>query len=1181
RGGFGEVYQVKHIIEGKVYAVKIVKLLDSYDDSKRQDILKEVQHLVKLKPEYVVKYRNSWIEGNHLYIQMDCYPQNLQTIIDNKSIVFKREPEEPMKVYEYFTCCEIFRELLKSVQYLHDSCPPVIHRDLKPENVLIAQNSNNNRFIRLSDFGSATFHDMTMTSMSHTCNVGTAQYMAPEVYKSLFLNCKLNNDCVSTDDSLRNKSRDRLNIPLDINSNAAVMTTINDNCGAEWVDNQSVRDVAKPIGNINQLSASIENMAQNEGTEGKVSVGEEGNTHQERQTPETRHEMAITEMTDNAIVVANYEAINYNVDMNSIKLFHVFDDKKGYNVLFATNDDMVYGMGSNYYGSLGLGHNRAVNTPHIIPELCQQNIQQFICGKDFVLFINDQNCIHGWGRNDRAQLARPLSEDCGYYHSLVVTGDDCVYGWGNNNEGKKGYATWYLGIIATPMKIQFTEKWGRGGFGEVYHVKHMIEGEEYAVKIVKFLDIYGDHKRQEILKEVQNLVKLRSDFVVNYRNSWREDNHLYIQMDYYPQNLQTIIDNKHKVFERQTGKPVKVYEYFISCEIFRELLESVKYLHDSCPPVIHRDLKPSNVLISQNNNNNRFLKLCDFGSATFHDMTMTSMSHTSNVGTSQYMAPEVNQSRYSITADIYSLGMIAFHLFDLFNISSDYNPMEIYNPTLYSIGRPVVGYSTITTTVENMGRNEGTEGKGSVGEEGNTPQERHKREERNQSHVSIGVTSGHKSRDIESDKTDQLSTRVMSGSAAGGDKHTVSKGNASKLRAKFESMAQKEEIVVKRRADEERDRRLEREKHEMKAEEERQQVVTKAAVNLESDAENQRPDFGKTAKPSNNSGLPTGLTATALYNYKAVDTNQININCIQLFHVFEDEKGFNVLLVTNDDMVYGMGSNQWGTLGWGRNYRAQLARSPTDDYLKPVVISLPKNPVIRDISCGDYHSLVVTGDDCVYGWGSNLFGQTGCEKQHSTEWESFGFDSLPLSLHYIYVSIGSNQMSNFFSNNFEKLQTIGRGGFGEVYHVRHKIEQEIYAVKMVKFDVTNDNCKRQKILKEVQNLKTLRSEFMVNYHNSWLEDNHLFIQMDYYPQNLQSIIDNKHIVFGRQPEEPMKVYEYFISCEIFKELLECVQYLHDSCPPVIHRDLKPSNFTQFMFTQIIIFKDISKGYLGI
>src|SRR6202034_4167782 len=43
--------------------------------------------------------------------------------------------------------------------------------------------------------------------------------------------------------------------------------------------------------------------------------------------------------------------------IKSIQLFHVFDDWRGYNVLFVTNDDMLYGLGSNYYGSLDLGHN--------------------------------------------------------------------------------------------------------------------------------------------------------------------------------------------------------------------------------------------------------------------------------------------------------------------------------------------------------------------------------------------------------------------------------------------------------------------------------------------------------------------------------------------------------------------------------------------------------------------------------------------------------------------------------------------------------------------------------------------------------------------------------------------------------------------------------------------------------
>ena len=52
-----------------------------------------------------------------------------------------------------------------------------------------------------------------------------------------------------------------------------------------------------------------------------------------------------------------------------IKIFHVFDDKNGFNVLFITSDDKVFGFGSNCFGCCGLGHNSVVNEPQIIPEL--------------------------------------------------------------------------------------------------------------------------------------------------------------------------------------------------------------------------------------------------------------------------------------------------------------------------------------------------------------------------------------------------------------------------------------------------------------------------------------------------------------------------------------------------------------------------------------------------------------------------------------------------------------------------------------------------------------------------------------------------------------------------------------------------------------------------------------------
>ncbi|CAG2168611.1 unnamed protein product, partial [Oppiella nova] len=86
-----------------------------------------------------------------------------------------------------------------------------------------------------------------------------------------------------------------------------------------------------------------------------------------------------------------------------------------------TSDDstdspvQMMGMGSNSYEYLGLGHNKPVKTPQIIPQLCHKHIQQFINGEDFVLAINDSNHVQ---------------------HSLALTTDGQVFGWGRNSEGQ-------------------------------------------------------------------------------------------------------------------------------------------------------------------------------------------------------------------------------------------------------------------------------------------------------------------------------------------------------------------------------------------------------------------------------------------------------------------------------------------------------------------------------------------------------------------------------------------------------------------------------------------------------------------------------------------------------------------------------------------------------------------------
>src|ERR1700733_4198084 len=101
--------------------------------------------------------------------------------------------------------------------------------------------------------------------------------------------------------------------------------------------------------------------------------------------------------------------------IKSIQLFHVFDDKRGYNILFVTNRGLVYGLGSNYWGSLGLGHNRYVREIQEIERLRHKNITQFFNGSDFVLALTQHNCLYGWGNNISGQLGiAPKSTDALY-----------------------------------------------------------------------------------------------------------------------------------------------------------------------------------------------------------------------------------------------------------------------------------------------------------------------------------------------------------------------------------------------------------------------------------------------------------------------------------------------------------------------------------------------------------------------------------------------------------------------------------------------------------------------------------------------------------------------------------------------------------------------------------------------
>ncbi|CAG2118995.1 unnamed protein product, partial [Medioppia subpectinata] len=120
-------------------------------EEKKQKVMKEVKSLAKLDSDFVVKYYNSWLESNHLFIQMEFCLQSLKSVLKDKPIVFERQPED--------------------------------HMNSNVLNIFMNPIRRSNRCVKLCDFGLATEHDPQLHTESRYkhSSVGTFGYIAPEV----------------------------------------------------------------------------------------------------------------------------------------------------------------------------------------------------------------------------------------------------------------------------------------------------------------------------------------------------------------------------------------------------------------------------------------------------------------------------------------------------------------------------------------------------------------------------------------------------------------------------------------------------------------------------------------------------------------------------------------------------------------------------------------------------------------------------------------------------------------------------------------------------------------------------------------------------------------------------------------------------------------------------------------
>ncbi|XP_068100670.1 eukaryotic translation initiation factor 2-alpha kinase 1 [Hyperolius riggenbachi] len=105
-------------------------------------------------------------------------------------------------------------------------------------------------------------------------------------------------------------------------------------------------------------------------------------------------------------------------------------------------------------------------------------------------------------------------------------------------------------------------------------------------------------------------------------------------------------------------------------------------------------------------------------------------------------------------------------------------------------------------------------------------------------------------------------------------------------------------------------------------------------------------------------------------------------------------------------------------------------------------------------------------------------------KRHMYQ-EEIANGDLNLHLNRAKEMLAEAQTSRYL-NEFEEIAKLGKGGYGNVYKVRNKLDGQFYAIKKILIKkVSRRDCK--KVLREVKVLAGLHHRNIVGYNTAWME----------------------------------------------------------------------------------------------